>query len=725
MSSDLDIQNTMDAGKRNLDTKELIQNWCGHARVEKYGGIGLIEIETGLPIGHHSMACDHASANGMATWLLEDSAIHFHDTHCVGCSQRLPIRLPNISKLIARRDNEVENARIHDEALKKQQQISYDSRCSVRAALRAVSSVTVATFVDDLQAFDEIRDNATALRLIESVRLAPELLTLEVAEHLFSLIESDEHWFDEVGLTILGTSKLYLARLARCTMRCLIEGRVPDLAAEIATSNVSYVEAIDVCGSVLSLALIASPPRSSFNSDDQKNENPYPLRCIFERFPLEVSEGIEELLSASHPFHVSMGALAIISLAPNHPDLLASMRRSLITRLTRADILIDVRRDSELRNVVHDLSQAQVHVFISAPDSTDIELMRYFEGASKEGESRLSGVYEKVISQAKRRRGDKEGTKTIPLNACSVALRRLVALAGTSDNEDVIQVILGTLRHESDYLAPLACEQMDTLLGAAALADSKLETFNERSSIIFSQNLLTALEKDSRRRSFWYLRASFVRWAINGAASGASGLASFTDFLSKSDSLSEGFRAAIIEELPPLMKTGAGLSAVLPFFYAAMVGKSNLIRAASARAIKEIGSDRFKELPDLVTEAFLLMLFDPYVIVHKSAARALQYVSLPEHARSQALNALDNLIVVYRRDQDEEFLLTCIDVYASLKSKDKQFKNSSGKILVAILKEIKPELLLTHSHSWLLKSFSEVEGYAELVFGLFEHCDSD
>ena len=64
---DLDFENALRAGERNLETKHLIGNWCRHARVEKFGGIGLIEAQTGLPIGHHAMACDFAPAVGMAT----------------------------------------------------------------------------------------------------------------------------------------------------------------------------------------------------------------------------------------------------------------------------------------------------------------------------------------------------------------------------------------------------------------------------------------------------------------------------------------------------------------------------------------------------------------------------------------------------------------------------------------------------------------------------------
>jgi hypothetical protein len=52
---DLDIQRAIEDGKQNLEAKEFIQNWCRHARVEKFGGTGLIEMQTGLPIGRGSV----------------------------------------------------------------------------------------------------------------------------------------------------------------------------------------------------------------------------------------------------------------------------------------------------------------------------------------------------------------------------------------------------------------------------------------------------------------------------------------------------------------------------------------------------------------------------------------------------------------------------------------------------------------------------------------------
>ncbi|BEU63466.1 hypothetical protein [Ralstonia pseudosolanacearum] len=711
MNSDLNFQHAVEAGERNQEAKELIQNWCAHARVEKFGGTGWIEAQSGLPIGHHFMVCDHAPASGTAVWLLEESAIHFHDTHCVGCTKRQPVRLPNISKLIARRDSDAERASAHTEAVRLQQQAAYDSRCAARSALRATSTVEVATFVDDLQALDQTRDGVAGRKLIESARLAPELLTAEVVEHLFSLLEHDEHWFDEVGLTILGETKHDPTRLARCAMRCLAGGRACDLAAEIVAREILCVEAADVRGAIIGLAFVAHPPRAPFDHADSQRGNPRPLGCVVERFPNEAVRGIDELLSESDPFRVGLGARAITALAPTHPALMASLRRSLATRLTRVDTFVDANSESERRDVIHGLTEALVCSFLSDPANTDVDLMRYFEGASKEGEARLSGIYERIIRFGV---GGFQNEEDISdFDAYRTALRRLIALAGTSDNQDVIRDIVEALRNEPGRLAPLAREQMDTLLGAAALTDAKLADADEHSPLITPPDLLAAMERRSRRQSLRSLRASFVRWATYGAASDASGLPEFTSFLGKASSFTDGLAAALVEELPPLMRTGEGLNAVLPFLYSCMVGKSNLVRSAAGHAIGEIGSRRLLELPELVIEAFLLMLSDRYVVVHKSAVHALKRVHLPEAVRTQASAALAHLILIYRGDADQTFMLTCMEAYASELCENGRLKPGVGKFFYALIREVKPDLLLRRNHQWLLRLLSEVEGYAE------------
>jgi hypothetical protein len=45
-----DIAETIKAGERNRDTMVLVRNFCAHARIEKFGGTGMVEQATGLPI---------------------------------------------------------------------------------------------------------------------------------------------------------------------------------------------------------------------------------------------------------------------------------------------------------------------------------------------------------------------------------------------------------------------------------------------------------------------------------------------------------------------------------------------------------------------------------------------------------------------------------------------------------------------------------------------------
>ncbi len=97
MTTDDSIQKAIRIGERNKEIIELAHNWCAHLEVRQAGGIGLVEIQTGLPIGMRSFKCPHANAAGMAAMMLEVVALDFYDRNCVDCKQRQPVRLPNFT----------------------------------------------------------------------------------------------------------------------------------------------------------------------------------------------------------------------------------------------------------------------------------------------------------------------------------------------------------------------------------------------------------------------------------------------------------------------------------------------------------------------------------------------------------------------------------------------------------------------------------------------------
>ena len=104
MSGDEQVRRAIEIGEKNKRTIELIKNWCAYIVVKQSGGVGIVEIETGLPIGTRSLECPHARAAGWAGMDMAHIAVDFYDRNCVDCQFRKPVTLPNLSVLVAERD---------------------------------------------------------------------------------------------------------------------------------------------------------------------------------------------------------------------------------------------------------------------------------------------------------------------------------------------------------------------------------------------------------------------------------------------------------------------------------------------------------------------------------------------------------------------------------------------------------------------------------------------
>lgn len=724
MSRDLDFERTIRDGERNQDAKHLIHNWCRHARVQKFGGTGLIEMETGLPIGHHSMVCDFAPASGMATWLLEESALYFHDTHCMGCPHRVPVGLPNLAMLVAQRDTDRQNAQTRAQEAQRAKEAALQARAAIRADLRTILPVPAKTFMDDLDRLDADRNDEAATRVIESARLAPEILVPALTEYLFSVLEGDDHWLEAAGLTLMGDTPDQ-PRLVRCAMKCLRQGHALDLAAATVTQRLDHIDAADIPEAVIGLAYVATPPRSEFDHSRRNNGDPNPLIQLADRFPEPVERGLLALLIRRDQLRVGVTIRAMGLLITRNERWVRPFLRPLAAHLSRLDVLIEIKRESELRRMAHDLQVALAGAFLVAPDLADEELMRQFESASEEGEGRLAGVYEHVLRHAHRDRGTTLVVEPAQTYAFGVAARRLAALSTTSENSEVTQQVLSALRGKSAALAPAAKAAMDVLLGTAAVLDSKLQAPEREPSVLTPPDPLAEMEKANRRSNLWHLRAALLKLAIQGALADAEGLARFEAFLSQRGLLGDTFEAAIVREVAPLLATSAGLKAMLPYLYGAMVGASVTGRAAAADALKDIGSQRFADLPGLVADSLVLMLFDPYVIVHKAAVQALGQLRIPAHFHRVVAAALDNLIVAYRGRDSPEFLLECIEAKVTTYRGEGPLPEAQGQVLLALIAELEPSVLLRSGHRYFLRQFQHLDGWAALVLGWVGQCRED
>jgi len=154
---DEQIQRAIHLGEANREIIELLRNWCSQLVVERseFFGVGLLEVETGLPIGGRRIRCPHASNRGWEGSNLENLALQFYDRNCAACDKRDPVRLPNLSKLLGERDRQraVQERQCHDQQAEEARRLA--ARKAHRTVLRQTSAETSQLAVlDALEAFD-------------------------------------------------------------------------------------------------------------------------------------------------------------------------------------------------------------------------------------------------------------------------------------------------------------------------------------------------------------------------------------------------------------------------------------------------------------------------------------------------------------------------------------------------------------------------------------------
>jgi hypothetical protein len=144
------------------------------------------------------------------------------------------------------------------------------------------------------------------------------------------------------------------------------------------------------------------------------------------------------------------------------------------------------------------------------------------------------------------------------------------------------------------------------------------------------------------------------------------------------DALGDGhndFKAGLTKSLGHMASSPEGSRLALPGLYQAMTNGSTLVRAAGAEAYSELAAKDPEDFPSLVHETFLLLLSDPYVIVHSAAVEALRKVSLPVRYNARVMAALAVIVSAYQQSREnDELISACLERVLEL-----QVENADSK----------------------------------------------
>lgn len=689
MLGDAETEKYLRIGERNLEVIQLVHNWCAHARVVSAGGVGLIEQMSGLPIGMRRVTCAFERAPSSASMHMQVNALDFYDRNCVGCPDRQPVRLPNLMELVRERDAAQaarEDARVAQEAAATR---ALEDRIAQRAAMRAETTSETASVLDLVDAFDSAPSTAAASLLFESARAVPGAFVESIVRHVAGLADVGGEARTAGALGLLDALDADYSLSGAAALRALARGEGGDVAADLATkalratlsdsrSGSSAVEE-PLAGAVLCTArgpdwaalleaalpaiIAVSEPDPGWSLGSKERAAKRELVCaafVFDRDSTAVA--VRRALRAEFKGWRTAGAFSVVWLLDAYgPDAVIAFVPDVIAGFAQPDDRDD-RGDA-----AHVLAWALAEILDRAVEKVDAALARAASYAGARERLGILLVYVAALEVHDRRtgllqrEGGRLGRSRSPTATEALAYRRILdVVARLPDEREVLQAAESILRHGSNVPVALERDAAQTLLGIAALAAEASQdmspvahTTQPVSPAVPEPPALRELQAQNRRMELRSL-ADSVMAAFLRAASDATGAdrRALVDLLcetfTSAPEHAEQFRATLVEHAGGLAADASTAALILPVLYRAMMDRSQLVRAASVQSyealVDELGAE---SLPTLVHETFLVLLADPYVIVHRSALRVLADVKLPEACLAEAVVRVGRLVSVY------------------------------------------------------------------------------
>lgn len=667
----------VEVGRKNQRTVTLIQNWCAHARIENHGGVGLIQMQTGLPIGHLAMGCDYATADRtMASWDLADAALDFHDRNCDGCTHRQAVRLPNLSELVSQRASAAKAQEAQAAGYERTRAEALRKRREARSALRAKLPAPSQCLVDLLDALDTGAEGKPGEELEGAADLAPDAFTPDLVEYLFGLVEGDERWATETALVVLDKIGAAPDRLANGALRSLARyGGVR--SAEVLLRHLDQARS-DLVGRAVPMLIHHAEPADLPFVGRGADADPRFLVAVHEAFPSTVERIVDDLLGSTDFGRLSDGARAVGVLGAANGAVAFKFARTVISKLARTKWDDDV--DQQQTAVRGELRRAAALAFRFDATATETLIGNFRLGASPEGHKELLNIYQWVL----RRAWDEKDT---PFDAADrAAFDRIIALASNPPNKDAVSELSGFFAHSGYTYKPLAAEKIDALLGAAALLADVLDRLDAQHAATPAPDFLTTLERKNERSSLASLQSSLVKLAAEATADDPERTRQFLILLTGVPPERDELRHVLVGHLDELVTSPATLAEILPYLYSALVGASTFERGAAARTIGKIDPKLLDDAPPLLLEAFVALLSDQYLLPMLETVEALERVRLPDTMQDGVRLQLWAIIQAYAKTaKHQRVLIQAIDTFTAEFISEIEMAGKLGQALVQIL----------------------------------------
>ncbi|PRQ02040.1 hypothetical protein [Enhygromyxa salina] len=632
-------------GLLNQQTIQLFLNWCTHANIERdpAWGVGLYEVNTGLPISGRRIRCVHAQHPSIAAMNMERVALDFHDKNCKGCQHRVPKNIPNFSEVLEKRDG-LEQRRMKEETARDAEASqALAARNKHRTELTKSVSSTVQAGIEIIGKFDLNPSDENGAHMVE---------TIQAVGHGHEPLKMALHAIVDSGGELSAAYALEALRICGVDTRAMVDAacvalgkrQALNVASQIVADFLSTEISTDLVGGALfGLVARAVPPMFAFSArEDPSRLNG--LRAALSLFPEVCVEHFQRSLASMH-HHVRQEALeSIKAFDTQFPTLL--------TKLTPAIVRSLRLPDDEFRTQGATGTATTVLAYAMAvdPESTHAQIQEGYANLSDELQGHLVKVYalayvlglgsgaehlmalclSTVFEIAMRRRYDEAFEE-------SIRTLGMVARKGSMPQTAAQQLFGLLVLMDSDY-----DEQDPSPLDLRPTALQTLDLMHRKSVISFGINhIIETIQASKVPNILEQIEKTMAgvparRWRLRG----------YLVLTAKGAQRSVGNRAMI------------------PFVYRGMMHAEQFVRKSSISLYKDLcRSLPVDSLPDRLHQCFVILVGDPFVMVHKEALGALGDIRLPDAYASQIFEHVWSWANVYSTGEaDGKVAFSCIYV---------------------------------------------------------------
>jgi hypothetical protein len=630
-SEDRLIEKSLEIGRKNAELMPKVRRWCKHLDI-KMTSAGILAEVYNLPVGSMRVTCPHGTSL-IESMHLSGVARSFILQNCVGCPHHEEISPDNFGREVfnekAKADAQKEVDRAQREELKQRlyqgAQQALDTRDTPR---RSINSLVLALQDSEPNA-PEYRDITD--QLIQAAKVAPEHFSDEA---LRVLVAGDEE-------TRLATG-LHISR-SICTFR---KG-VPDFVLQAATKAVR--QSFDVggdaaCGILLEHALIndlgdvlplLQPIISVANyrlahflmSPIIRSEPLFPnalelLRLVFAHKPEEARQAFDERLRRDNKATKLNAAKTLQAMLPDLAEEVLPLTRVLLYSLELED-------DHYEESADHEVCELISHLYAYSPQFVEVKIEAFWPVASDEVKTLLTHVYSLIVRHAstEHRWSKPVFDEELYVRQVPTAIDHLFnAMADVRlDVEDRAE-ICDELEDAVKAFPQLAFDRLDRVLGRLAMTIREAEQIPKDGA-----NYLEHMTNDTRRIEFDRLIGHIVkitRTLIHHSPQKAFPVLTQTihDLSSKNDTR---LKAELVGILSDFGRDENLLPQVVPELYRHLTDyESNLVRSRAIDVLSDLLDHSPGTVPSNMLELLRIYLQDPYVIIHKSAVRALAHTEL-------------------------------------------------------------------------------------------------